>query len=95
MSEKQIHSLGPDLTVEDVQFVSPALAHYTQEAVIDGVWTCDTTGFLGSSKNRAFIARSLFNVAFQTTVSILPLRADAKIAPSNAILFTSWSAVIG
>ena len=38
MSEKQIHSLGPDLTVEDVQFVSPALAHYTQEAVIDGVW---------------------------------------------------------
>ena len=38
MSEKQIHSLGPDLTVEDVQSVSPALAHYTQEAVIDGVW---------------------------------------------------------
>jgi 4-carboxymuconolactone decarboxylase len=36
MSETQ--SLAPGLTVADVQFVSPALAHYTQEAVMDGVW---------------------------------------------------------
>ena len=34
----ETHSLAPGLTVEDVQFVSPALAHYTQEAVINGVW---------------------------------------------------------
>ena len=34
----ETHSLAPGLTVEDVQFVSPALAHYTQEAVMDGVW---------------------------------------------------------
>ena len=33
----ETHSLAPGLTVEDVQFVSPALAHYTQEAV-EGVW---------------------------------------------------------
>ena len=38
MSEKQTHSLAPGLTVEDVEFVSPSLAHYTQEAVMDGVW---------------------------------------------------------
>ena len=34
----ETHSLAPGLTVEDVQIVSPALAHYTQEAVMDGVW---------------------------------------------------------
>jgi 4-carboxymuconolactone decarboxylase len=34
----ETHSLAPGLTVEDVQFVSPALAHYTQEAVMEGVW---------------------------------------------------------
>lgn len=38
MSEKQNHSLGSGLNIEDIQFVSPALAHYTQEAVINGVW---------------------------------------------------------
>jgi 4-carboxymuconolactone decarboxylase len=32
------HLLAPGLTVEDVQFVSPALAHFTQEAVTEGVW---------------------------------------------------------
>src|SRR5580692_9888909 len=31
----------------------------TSFAVIAGDWTCATTGFLGSSKNRAFIVRSL------------------------------------
>src|SRR3974390_1981298 len=34
----ETHSFAPGLTVEDVQFVSPALAHYMQEAVMDGVW---------------------------------------------------------
>jgi 4-carboxymuconolactone decarboxylase len=34
----ETHSLAPGLTVEDVQFVSPALEHYTQEAVMEGVW---------------------------------------------------------
>jgi 4-carboxymuconolactone decarboxylase len=34
----ETHSLAPGLTVEDVQFVSPALAHYTRQAVMDGVW---------------------------------------------------------
>jgi 4-carboxymuconolactone decarboxylase len=34
----ETHSLAPDLTVEDVQFVSPGLARYTQEVVIDGLW---------------------------------------------------------
>src|SRR5271157_3261498 len=44
----------------------------------EGDWTCETTGFLGSSKNRAFIARSLVSIAAaQATVSILPLRAEA------------------
>src|ERR1700733_3508051 len=31
----------------------------TSFAVIAGDWVCVTTGFLGSSKNRAFIVRSL------------------------------------
>jgi 4-carboxymuconolactone decarboxylase len=34
----ETHSLAPGLTVEDVQFVSPALAHYTQKAVTNGIW---------------------------------------------------------
>src|ERR1700691_3687028 len=34
------------------------------------------------------------DAARQATVSILPLRADAKTASSNAILFTRCSAVI-
>jgi 4-carboxymuconolactone decarboxylase len=34
----ETHLLAPCLTVEDVQFVSPALAQSTQEAVTDGVW---------------------------------------------------------
>jgi 4-carboxymuconolactone decarboxylase len=38
MAETQLHPLAPGLNVEDVQYVSPALAHYTQEAIIDGVW---------------------------------------------------------
>jgi len=34
----ETHSLAPGLTVEDVQFVSPGLARYTQDAVTEGVW---------------------------------------------------------
>ena len=34
----ETHLLAPGLTVEDVQFVSPALAQSTQEAVTEGVW---------------------------------------------------------
>ena len=34
----ETHLLAPGLTVEDVQFVSPALAHSTQHAVMEGVW---------------------------------------------------------
>src|ERR1700722_17997333 len=67
----------------------------TSFGVIEGDWTCDTIGFLGSSKNRAFIPCSLFYAALQATVSIFPLRADAKTASSRAMLLTRWSAVIG
>jgi 4-carboxymuconolactone decarboxylase len=34
----ETHSLAPGLTVEDVQFVSPALAQSTQDVVTDGLW---------------------------------------------------------
>lgn len=34
----ETHLLAPGLTAEDVQFVSPALAHSTQEVVTDGLW---------------------------------------------------------
>ena len=63
--------------------------------VIEGDWTCETIGFLGSSKIRAFIAPSLCLAALQATASILPLRAEAKTASSSAILLTRCAAVIG
>ena len=34
----QTHLLSPSLTMEDVQFVSPALAYSAQEVVMDGLW---------------------------------------------------------
>jgi 4-carboxymuconolactone decarboxylase len=34
----ETHVLASGLTLEDVQFVSPALAQFTQEAVTEGVW---------------------------------------------------------
>lgn len=34
----ETHSLAPSLTVKGVQLVSPALAHYTLEVLMNGVW---------------------------------------------------------
>jgi 4-carboxymuconolactone decarboxylase len=38
MPNKTTDSLAPGLSVEDVRYVSPALEHYTQDAIVNGLW---------------------------------------------------------